>query len=270
MRIGNNNLPQSLHKQTKQAYANKMQVAEAQFVDALNSDFISSWFYDKDDFEFDDDKQSNEHIRTLYANDETRERLEELYKENNPEQKDTGMRGNLSADNNVMAWAQSNRGKVLQALDPTYYEQRAKELEQKREARKASLEFTRRNMAETENAYEEAGGSKVFSVLSGMATYLATPTGAAEMLLPLGPIGAAIKTGSRYARTATGINRRAGQAFVSETAMVAGIESVIGIDEYLRNKELGMTDERIMSDAIGRLATPFLAGALKSRGEQSD
>ena len=264
MRIGNNYLPQSIHKQTSQAYANKMQVAEAQFVDALNSDFISSWFYDKDDFEFDDDKQSNDHIRTLYANDETRERLEELYKENNPEQKDTGMRGNLSADNNVMAWAQSNRGKVLQSLDPTYYEQRAKELEQKREARKASLEFTRRNMAETENAYEEAGGSKVFSVLSGMATYLATPTGAAEMLLPLGPIGAAVRTGSRYARTAAGINRRAGQAFVSETAMVAGIESIIGIDEYLRNKELGMTDERIMSDAIGRLATPFLAGALRA------
>ena len=264
MRVGNPYLPQSLHKTKSQSYANKSDVFGAQYVDALNSDFISSWFYDRDDFTFDDDDMTQQYIQRLYNNEETKAKIDTLYNEQNPDKKDiTGMRGRIDASNNVMSWAQSNRELVVQQVAPIFYEKRLKELEQKKQARKTSLQTTRRNMMETEQAYEEAGGSWAYSVLSGMGAYMTTPTGVAEALLPLAPVKQAARVGSIYAKTRAGIGRRAKQAFVAETAMVAGIESIIGVDEYLRNKDLGMTDERIIQDAVGRLATPFLAGALR-------
>ena len=269
MKIGNDNLPQSMMIQTPQDYANKSMVWDAQVADALNSDFLSSWFHDKDDFTLEEDKETGHYIESIFNNPEGRPDLEQLYNDNvSLDNVNYGRDKITSKDDDILDWAKQNPELVLTKFSPSFLEKRKKELELKKSQRKHSLEFTRRNMMDTELAYENNGGSAVWSVISGMGAYLATPTGAAEMLIPFGPTKGAILAGSRYARTQAAINSRALQGFKSETAMVAGIEGIIGYDEYQRNKELGMSDERIIQDAVGRIATPFLAGALRGVGSK--
>ena len=137
MRVGNPYLPQSIHKQTPQSYVRKGDLFKSQYVDALNNDFISSWFYDKDDYSFDDDDLTQQYIQRLYNNEETKAKIDALYNEQNPDKKDiTGMRGRIDASNNVMSWAQSNRELVVQQVAPLFHEKRLKELEDEKASKK--------------------------------------------------------------------------------------------------------------------------------------